>query len=146
MKVLYIGSICNESEFEATSSRSKTKVSFAPQHFEASILKGLSSVRDVELMCISAECIATYPHGSKFYLSERTDDLGNGLTSKIAHVINLPFIKPKCMLMQLVGWLRNGCVRIKVQMTNAYSCMASILRLPKRPMKSVRNTDANVLR
>lgn len=112
MKILYIGSICNESEFEATNSRSRTKVSFAPQHFEAAILKGLSSVRDVELTCISAECIATYPHGSKFYLSERTDDLGNGLTSKIAPAINLPFIKPK-MHANAIGrmvekWLREN--------------------------------------
>lgn len=95
MKILYIGSICNESEFEATNSRSKVKVSSAPQHFEAAILKGLSSVKDVKLTCISAECIATYPSGSKFFLSERTDALENGLTTKIAPAINLPFIKPK---------------------------------------------------
>ena len=83
MKILYIGSICNESEFEATNSRSRLKVSSAPQHFEAAILKGLSSVQDLELPCISAECIATFPNGTKFYLSERRDDLGNGLTTNI---------------------------------------------------------------
>ena len=111
MKILYIGSICNESEFEATNSRSKIKVSSAPQHFEAAILKGLSSVCDVELTCISAECIATYPNGNKFYLSERTDDLDNDLTTKIAPAINLPFIKPK-MHANAIGrmvekWLRD---------------------------------------
>lgn len=112
MKILYIGSICNESEFEATNSRSKIKVSSAPQHFEAAILKGLSSVQDVELTCVSAECIATYPNGSKFYLSERTDDLENGLTTRIASAINLPFIKPK-MHANAIGrmvekWLREN--------------------------------------
>lgn len=112
MKILYIGSICNESEFETTNSRSKIKVSSAPQHFEAAILKGLSSVQDVELTCVSAECIATYPNGSKFYLSERTDNLENGITTKIAPAINLPFIKP-IMHANAIGnmvekWLREN--------------------------------------
>lgn len=94
MKILYIGSICNDDIFEETNKRSKVKVSSAPQHFEAAIIKGLSSVPDVELTCVTAECIATYPNGSKLVLSHRTDDLGNGLTTETASAINLPFLKP----------------------------------------------------
>ena len=112
MRILYIGSICNESEFEATNNRSKVKVSSAPQHFEAAILKGLSSVQGVNLTCISAECIATYPNGCKFFLSERIDNLENGLTTKIAPAINLPFLKPimhaKAVGKMVEKWLRNN--------------------------------------
>ena len=112
MRILYIGSICNESEFEATNNRSKVKVSSAPQHFEAAILKGLSSVQGVNLTCISAECIATYPNGCKFFLSERIDNLENGLTTTITPAINLPFLKPimhaKAVGKMVEKWLREN--------------------------------------
>lgn len=94
MKMLYVGSICGNKYFEAVVSKSKIKPSAAPQHFEAAILKGLSSNEAVDLTCVSTESIATYPNGYKLFLESRVDTLDCGLKTKIVPAVNLPFIKP----------------------------------------------------
>lgn len=93
MKVLYIGSICGNEHFQEIIQKSKVKPSSAPQHFEAAIIKGLSSNKNVELTCITAECIATYPNGYKFFLEGRVDELVNGIKTEIVPAINLPLLK-----------------------------------------------------
>lgn len=94
MKILYIGSICNNQIFETNNRESKLKVSSAPQHFESAILKGISSISDIDLSCISAECTATYPNGNRLLLNHRKDIIENGLEVEITSAINLPFLKP----------------------------------------------------
>lgn len=94
MKLLYIGSVCDNNHFIETVKRSKIKPSSAPQNFESAILKGLSSYVEVELECLSLESTATYPNGYKLYLERRKDKLINNIETHIIPAINLPFIKP----------------------------------------------------
>ena len=147
MKLLYIGSICDNYHFIQTVNRSKIKPSAAPQNFESAILKGLSSYEDVELECLSLESIATYPNGYKLYLERRKDKLINNIETHIIPAINLPFIKPymhsKGVAVEVKNWMlrnegtSNKCVFIYgfyatvfkeiINLCNHYKCKCFIM-------------------
>ena len=93
MKVFYFGSVCADEVFNETVRKSRVKPSASAQNFESALLKGLSANQDAEVTAVSAESIATFPHGNRLFLKKRQDVIADNCSTAILPAINLPGLK-----------------------------------------------------
>ena len=112
MKLFYFGSVCSQSIFNETVSKSKVKPSASAQNFEYALLKGFSKNQNVELNVVSAESIATFPKGNRLILRKRQDVLAENLFAQIVPALNLPIFKQKNhangVYKRLLKWLKEN--------------------------------------
>ena len=93
MKLFYFGSVCAKDVFDDTVKRSRVKPSASAQSFESALIKGLSSVEELEICAASTESIAMYPSGNRLVLKARKDKIADNVYTDIIPAVNLPFLK-----------------------------------------------------
>lgn len=112
MKLFYFGSVCAQSIFNETVSKSKVKPSASAQNFEYALIKGFSQNQDVDLTVVSAESIAMFPKGNRLILKARKDILTENVCAQIVPALNVPFFKQKNhangVYKRLVKWLKEN--------------------------------------
>ncbi len=93
MKIFYFGSVCSQDVFNETVQKSKVKPSSSAQNFESALIKGFSENCKAEVTVATAESIAMFPGGNRFYLKKRKDFLTDKCIANIIPAFNLPLIK-----------------------------------------------------
>lgn len=119
--------------FNETVAKSKVKPSASAQNFEYALLKGLVAVDGVELTVVTAESIAAYPRGNRFYLKGRREELFPSCVADVVSALNLPGIKQFChgvgAAKQLKKWLKynKNCEEQGVLLYGLYPAVAKRL-------------------
>ena len=93
MKILYIGTVLSNQQFEKNLAKSKIKMTSAPQTFESAILQGFKRNGFENLECFTFPSIPTFPNGKCIYWGKKKQKLDSGYETTLISSVNLPIKK-----------------------------------------------------
>ena len=108
MKILFVGSLIEDSTIDGIVRASRVKPSNAPVYFEKMLVKGLAE-NGVETIVLSIPTVSTYPRGSLFAWGRRKERLDFGQEVTWIPCVNLMFLKQLCArigsFVEILAWI-----------------------------------------
>lgn len=111
MKILYFGTVCNQSNYGEMAEGFRVKPSVAPLVFESALLKGFGE-NGVELEAVSFPSIPAYPRSRYLGWGYRKEQLESGYSTTWLRAINISGLKQTCQRLSsralLKRWLKKN--------------------------------------